>query len=98
MSKAYVRPLVFDLSYEEPVDTSKDMVDRGITPYYIPGGELWKQEFVLSPNPHFQILGERMYIPETWEEYYKLALKAVTEGGYGFFGGMLYPEEEGHKN
>ena len=62
-------------SYEKPVDTSVDMVEKGIIPIGIPGGEMWKQAFLSSTNPYIQKLGEMMYIPTTWDDYYEVMPK-----------------------
>ena len=82
-------------SYEKPVDTSEDMVKRGIIPNFIPGADIWKQNFLTSPNPFFQELGRRAVIAESWDQYYELSLKAVTEGTYGIYAGDLYEDQEG---
>ena len=45
-------------SYEEPVETTQDMVDRGIIPFLQPWSEMYIQMFLASPDPNYNELGK----------------------------------------
>ena len=45
-------------SYEKPVDTTKDMIERGITPFH--NSEVFRQMMAASPNPNMQELARRL--------------------------------------
>ena len=85
-------------SYEEPVETAKDLITRDITPFVIPGSEIWRQFFAASPDPNYQEISRRLIIANDWDEYEDLLHKVTSTGMYADIGaapeGWYVPEEE----
>ena len=77
-------------SYEEPVETAEDLVKRDIIPFYIPGGEIYKQLFADSQDPNYQELSKRLVIAKDWDEYFDLLRKVNSTGMYADIGTMPY--------
>ena len=88
-------------SYEKPVETTKDLIDRDITPILVPGSEYIVQFFKNSPNQDFQELSKRIYVSKDWNEHDELVLKVVSTGSYADIGRRpdywLVPKEN-HKD
>ena len=84
-------------SYEKPVDTTKDLLDRKITPFLVPGSEFIVQFFENSLDPNLQELSRRLYIAKNRNEHDELVLKVVSTGLYADIGSMpdywLVPKE-----
>ena len=57
-------------SYEEPVDTSEDLIKRNITPILKPGEEFWIQIFAASNDTGYQEISQRLVIAKDWSEYF----------------------------
>ena len=84
-------------SYEEPVETVKDLIKRDIFPFYDPGGEIMRQFFETSTNPDYREISRRIVIAKDWDEYDELARKVTSTGTYAEIGTKPYwrlPEEE----
>ena len=56
-------------TYEKPIETLEDMIERNIIPFYIPGGVIYKKQLLATDDKNLQELGRRMIIPETYDEY-----------------------------
>ena len=56
-------------SYEEPVETAKDLIERNITPILWPGAQGWREWFSNSPDPIYQEISRRLVIAKDWDEY-----------------------------
>ena len=56
---------------------------------------MWKHAFMASTNPYIKKMGEMMYIPTTWDDYYVHMPKCMTEN-YGLLTSSLWSEEEGN--
>ena len=69
-------------SYEEPVETAKDVVKRDITPFLTPGSEIWRQFFAASPDPNIQEISRRLVIVKDWDEYEDMVRKVNSTGMY----------------
>ena len=67
-------------SYEEPVETAADLIKRDITPFYMPGGEILRQNFAASSDPNYQEISRRLVIAKDWDEYYDMVRKVTTTG------------------
>ena len=56
-------------SYEEPVETAKDVIKRNIIPFYTPGGEIMKQFFANSnssdPTDAYRKISQTLIIPKS---------------------------------
>ena len=89
-------------SYEDPVDTPKDLIDRDITPFFGPGREIYRQFFRTSPDPYIQKIAEKLKIAKDWEEYDKLVSDVTATGRFAEISGVparpnrpwLVPEQE----
>ena len=69
-------------SYEEPVETVKDLIKRDITPVLFPVEEIWRQFFADSPDPNIQEISRRLIIAKDYNEYAEYAKKAISTGMY----------------
>ena len=84
-------------SYEEPVETAKDLIKRDLIPFYGPGGDIYKQTFAASPDPIYQEISRRLVIPNNFDEYEDLIRKVTSTGIYAQmrpFPDPWYVEEE----
>ena len=61
--KVLVKPV-----FEKPVDSSEDVVTRGLIPYMHPGTGVWKRVMSKMPDP-YPVLAENMIIPTLWEQF-----------------------------
>ena len=68
--------------YEEPVETAEDLINRNITPFYTPDGEMFRQFFAGSNDTNYQEISRRLIIPKDWVEYGDLASKVTSTGMY----------------
>ena len=67
-------------SYEEPVETAADLIKRDITPFIMPGGEMYKQFFAASPDPIYQEISRRLVIAKDYDEYEEMVRLALSTG------------------
>ena len=67
-------------SFEEPVETAADLLKRDITPFYAPGGEMFKQIFASSPDPVYRELSKKLVIAKDWGDYYDMVDKVISTG------------------
>ena len=59
-------------TFEKPIETLQDMIDRNIIPYYIPGGTIYKKAMLDSGDKNLEELGRRLVIPRDYDHYYDL--------------------------
>ena len=87
-------------SYEEPVDTAKDLINRNIIPFIYPGAEIWRQFFAASPDPIYQEISRRLVIAKDWDEYYDMVEKVTSTGMYAEIGSVppIYNSTEEYKD
>ena len=82
-------------NFEDPLDTAEQLVEQNITLFYIPGGEIWKQQLMKSPNLFYQTLGKAMIIPQNWDEFdYLNEFSLMVEGTHAQLSDALLPYEE----
>ena len=72
--------------YEEPVETAADLIKRDITPFYMPGGEIYRQIFAASSDPVYQELSRRLVIPKDWDKHGDMLNKVITTGMFARIG------------
>ena len=65
---------------------------QGITPVYIPGGDIYKQTMQNSPDASVRELGRRLIIPKTFDQYYELSQAVIDTGLYAQIG--LVPNDQ----
>ena len=86
-------------SYEEPVDTAKDVIKRGIIPFNLPGREIWIQFFADSPDPIYQEISRRLVIAQDRDEFDDLTRKVRSTGMYAQIGNVpIFTDEEEFKD
>ena len=67
-------------SYEKPVDTSNDLLDRDITPFIHPGGGFFKQALANNPDPNIQEISRRLIVTKNWSEFEEMVKKVISTG------------------
>ena len=86
-------------SYEKPVDTTADLIERNITLFLWPGTENWIRHFKDSPDPNFQELSQRIIISKDWDEYFvDMPIKVISTGMYADMGTLPPVSEDELKN
>ena len=82
-------------NFEEPLDTAKQLVEKNIILYDLPGEEIWKQFLLDSSNPIYNKLGETMIMADDWDHYYSLIEHDVIGAGtHAYMIGYLQPWEK----
>ena len=67
-------------SYEKPVDTSNDLLDRDITPFIHPSGGFFKQALANNPDPNIQEISRRLIVTKNWSEFEEMVKKVISTG------------------
>ena len=74
-------------SYEEPVETAKDLIQRGITPFLSPGSEIWKQFFEASNDTNYQEISRRLVVAKNmWPDLAYMAFLVKHTGSHSYIG------------
>ena len=77
-------------NFEEPLDTAKQLVEKNITLYNVPGTEIWKQFLLESSIPEYNKLGEIFIIADNWGHFYNMTEHDVIGAGtHAWMGGDL---------
>ena len=88
-------------SYEEPVEKAKDLIERDIIPFYIPGSEIFKQFFAASNDTYYQEISRRLVIAKDRDDYENMVSKVTSTGMFAEIGTVpdtwVVPEED-HKD
>ena len=79
-------------SYEEPVETAADLIKRDITPFIMPGGEMYKQFFAASSDPIYQEISRRLVIAKDWDEYEDMVRQVISTGLFADIGILIVCE------
>ena len=66
---------------------------QGITPVYIPGGDIYKQTMQNSPDASVRELGRRLIIPKSFDQYYELSQAVIDTGLYAQIGPVPNEQE-----
>ena len=69
-------------NHEKPVETTADVVKRDLIPYYSSGGKIWIQFFADSPDPDYQEISRKLYLPKDYAEMRELHHKLASTGLY----------------
>ena len=56
-------------------------MEKNITLYYGPGGEIWKQFLLESSIPEYNILGENIIFADDWDYFYNMSEHDVIGAG-----------------
>ena len=73
-------------SYEVPVETAADLIERDITPFLPPGAEIYIQFFAASTDPVYQEISKRFVIAKDWNEYVDMVRKVTSTGKFAEMG------------
>ena len=73
-------------SYEEPVETAKDLIKRDIIPFLQPGQDIYIQFFADSLDPNYQEISRRFVIAKDWDDYEAMLREALSSGMYANVG------------
>ena len=68
-------------NFEDPLDTSKQLVEQNITLYFQSDIEIWKQFLLESSIPEYNILGETMIIADDWKHFNNITEHDVMGAG-----------------
>ena len=79
-------------NFEEPLDTTKQLMEKNITLYVLPGGEMWKQFLLESSIPEFNIVGETFIVPDDWNHFINITKHDVMGAGtHAMMAGSMPP-------
>ena len=79
-------------NFEEPLDTAKQLVEKNITLYMIPGREIWKRFLLESSIPEYNILGETMIVADDYDQFDSIIEHDVIGAGTHAHGPASYLE------
>ena len=77
-------------SFEEPVETAEDIINRDIIPFVAEGGEIYKQYFADSSDPNYQEISRRLVVAKDWDEYEDRVRETTSTGLYADIGTLPY--------
>ena len=81
-------------NFEEPLDTAKQLVEKNIKLYAIPGTEIWKQFLLESSITEYKILGENFIVADDLDHFDYMTEHDVIGGGtHATMASYLYPYE-----
>ena len=79
--------------YEKPVNSAKDIIDRGMIPFVQDTGYFFKDHLLRSPNPLYQKLGEIMVVPKDFRDYLKMLVDDIQGANTHVYLGVLMDYE-----
>ena len=88
-------------SYEEPVETAEDLIERDITPFSWPGSDYYIEMFAEYPDPFYKQIAPKLHIAKDWVEYDEMMFKVVPTGRFATIGHRPDPytvPEENYKD
>ena len=68
-------------NFESEVHTARDLVERNITLYYSPNGQMWKQWFLQSDILEYRKIGERIIFTNTPAHHIKYTTNEMLSRG-----------------
>jgi hypothetical protein len=80
-------------NYEKPIDSAQDILDRGMIPFIIDGGDYLKDHLLQSSNPVYQKLGEIVIVPKDYDQYEKMMKEDILVANTHVYLGALDNEE-----
>ena len=79
-------------NFDDPLDTAKQLVEKNITLYSVPGSQLWKQFLLKSSIPSYNILGKNFIIPDDYVHLYNIGeYDVIGAGTHARLGPSLLP-------
>ena len=86
--KVLLRP-----QYEKPVNSVKDIIERGMIPFVEDRAYFYKDHLLQSPNPLHQQLGDIMVVPKDDEEQSRMFVDDIQGGNTHVYLGVLMDYE-----
>ena len=81
-------------NFESEVHTARDLVERNITLYYSPNGQMWKQWFLQSDILEYRKIGENMIITKNYDQYDEMTKnEMLSQGTHARVGGFMRLDE-----
>ena len=77
--------------YEEPVETTADLIKRDITPVFVPMGKIIVQIFAGSPDENDKEISWRIVVAKNMDEYEELVRKVTSTGKFAILGDVPDP-------
>ena len=68
-------------NFEPFVHTARDLVERGIILYEVPGGEIWRQMLSQSDIPEYRKIAESMIITKSWDQFNAMTKNEMLSRG-----------------
>ena len=90
---ANFRTILLMPQYEAPVDSAQDILDRGMIPFVINGGEVFRDHLLQSSNPVYQQLGKIIIIPKDYDTFTQMVREDIQGANTHVYLGTLYEEE-----
>ena len=86
---AKFRTMLLMPQYGKPVDSAQDILDRGMIPMVIDGGDLYRDHLLQSSNPAYQKLGKIVVVPKDWDQYLKMMKEDILVANTHVYLGVL---------
>ena len=84
---------------EEPVNTAQDILDRGMIPVTVEGGDYYLYLLQTSTNPVYQQLAQITVVPKDAEELNTILEEGVQSAGtHVYLTNDLWPDQAGSKD
>ena len=81
-------------NFDKPLDTAKQLVEKNITLYDMPGTEIWKQFLLDSPLPEYNNLGETYLIADDYDHFWNITEHdLIGAGKHAMMSAYLSPWE-----
>ena len=68
-------------NFESPIDTPRELVERGIKLYMPPGTQIWSQWLSQSDIPEYRKIAETMNITESWDQFIEMTKNEFLSQG-----------------
>ena len=85
---------ILEPKFEDPLDTAKQLVEKNITLYGMPGTQMYKDHLLGSSITDYNILGEIYRVANDWDEYdYITEHDVIGAGTHAQMASIITPEE-----
>ena len=78
---AIFRDILIVPVFDKPVDTARDVVEYGLLPFVIDGGNYQRTHLLNSPSADYQYIGSITYVPTTWQELERMQQEEILQDG-----------------
>ena len=85
-----VLTIILRPNFEEPLDTSKQLVEEEITLYMWPGTDGWREWMLESNNSEYKILAKTLIYADDWDHFDNMSMDDVlVKGTHALLTGYL---------